>query len=94
MFDLDQFINEYVIKRDHSMFVDDMEANIDILRSKIEGKSVLVIGGTGSIGSAFIRTILPCDPAEFIVVDTNENALTELTRSLRSSSELGKHIPI
>lgn len=93
MFDLDQFINEYVIKRDHSMFVDDMEANIDILRSKIEGKSVLVIGGAGSIGSAFIRTILPCDPAEFIVVDTNENALTELTRSLRSSSELGKHIP-
>ncbi len=93
MFNLDEFINKYVIKRSQSMFADDVEANKDTLRAKIEGKSVLVIGGAGSIGSAFIRSILPYDPAELVIVDTNENALTELTRTLRSSDKLAKHVP-
>lgn len=93
MFNLDQFINQYVIKRDQSMFATDVEANSDTLHDKINGKSVLVIGGAGSIGSAFIRSILPYDPAELIIADTNENALTELTRSLRSSEKLSGHIP-
>lgn len=56
-------------------------------------KSVLVIGGAGSIGSSFIRAILPFKPTELIVVDTNENALTELTRSLRSSLILSTYVP-
>ena len=43
MFNLDQFINQYVIKRDRSMFAPDVEANGDTLRSKINGKSVLVM---------------------------------------------------
>ena len=93
MFNLDQFINKYVIKRDTSMFLEDINAHKDELTEKINGKSVLVIGGAGSIGSAFIRSILPYDPAELVIVDTNENALTELTRSLRSSGELSQHIP-
>ena len=93
MFNLDSFINQYVIKRDHSMFAADVEANADTLRAKISDRSVLVIGGAGSIGSAFIRAILLYDPAELVVVDTNENALTELTRSLRSSEKMSGHIP-
>lgn len=93
MFNLDDFINKYVIKRSQSMFADDIEANRDNLRDKISGKSVLVIGGAGSIGSAFIKAILPFDPAELVIVDTNENALTELTRTLRSSDKLAKHVP-
>ena len=93
MFNLERFINEYVIKRDRSMFAVDVEANKDALSGKIGGKSVLVIGGAGSIGSSFIRSILLFDPAELVIVDTNENALTELTRSLRSSERFAKHIP-
>ena len=38
------------------------------------GKSVLVIGGAGSIGSSFIKVLLPFKPASLVVVDTNENA--------------------
>lgn len=49
--------------------------------------------GAGSIGSSFIQAILTFRPAELVVVDTNENALTELTRSLRSSKELYAFIP-
>ena len=93
MFDLSNFINKYVTKRFKSMFDQDISINHDKLFSSIENKSVLVIGGAGSIGSSFIRAILPFKPSELIVIDTNENALTELTRSLRASDVLSSCIP-
>jgi FlaA1/EpsC-like NDP-sugar epimerase len=73
------------------MFYPDIEANRTALTEKIEGKSVLVIGGAGSIGSSFIKAILPFRPATLVVVDTNENALAELTRDLRSTK--GMFVP-
>lgn len=90
MFNLDEFISAYVTKRPRSMFEPDIYDNRDCLSDTIEGKSVLVIGGAGSIGSSFIRAILPFQPSELVIVDTNENALTELTRDLRSS---GSFVP-
>ncbi len=93
MFNLESFINKYVTKRPGSMFEVDVNGNIDALKGCIKNKSVLVIGGAGSIGSSFVRAILPFKPAELIVVDTNENALTELTRSLRSSYVLSSFVP-
>lgn len=84
MFDLSQFVAENVIKRDTSLFEEDIKANRDVLSQKIEGKSVLVIGGAGSIGSSFVKAVLPFKPKTMIVVDINENGLAELTRDLRS----------
>lgn len=92
MFSLDQFISQHVTKRPLSMFKTDIEANKGELSKRIEGKSVLVIGGAGTIGSSFIKAILPFKPATLVVVDTNENALAELTRDLRSTR--GMYIPI
>lgn len=91
MFQLEQFISKYVTKRPESMFRQDIEANFDKLEEKIGNKSVLVIGGAGSIGSSFIKAILPFRPAALTVVDTNENALAELTRDLRSTK--GMYVP-
>ncbi len=93
MLNLELFINEYVTKRQESMFEPDVENNCDELREKTENKSVLVIGGAGSIGSSFVRAVLPYKPAELVIVDTNENALTELTRSLRSSHIYSSSVP-
>ncbi len=90
---IDEFISKYVIKRSGSLFQSDIDKNSEKLASAIGKKSILVIGGAGSIGSAFIKSILLYDPAELVVVDTNENALTELTRFLRSSSILSGHVP-
>ena len=78
-------------KREESMFLSDIDANRTLLTNKIENKSVLVIGGAGSIGSSFIRAILPFKPASLVVVDINENALAELTRDLRSTK--GMFVP-
>ena len=91
MFNLDKFISEYVIKRPASMFYPDIERWNSALTEKICGKSVLVIGGAGSIGSSFVKAILPYKPASLVVVDINENALTELIRDLRSTK--GMYIP-
>lgn len=84
MFDLDKFVSQNVIKRDKSMFISDIQENNTLLIDKVRGKTLLVIGGAGSIGSSFIRAILPYRPASLTVVDINENALAELTRDLRS----------
>ncbi|MBQ9032166.1 MAG: polysaccharide biosynthesis protein [Parasporobacterium sp.] len=91
MFNLNQFISKYVTKRASSMFLPDIEENKEQLTNKIEGKTVLVIGGAGSIGSSFIKAILPFKPASLVVVDINENALAELTRDLRSTK--GMYVP-
>lgn len=91
MFDLNLFIGKYVTKRPQSMFLKDIVDNRGELTRKIKGKTVLVIGGAGSIGSSFIKAILPFKPATLVVVDTNENALAELTRDLRSTK--GMFVP-
>lgn len=91
MINLDKFINQYVTKRSTSMFYYEVESNKDKLIECIEGKTVLVIGGAGSIGSSFIKALLPFKPATLVVVDINENALAELTRDIRSTK--GMYVP-
>ncbi len=93
MINLDEFISKYVTRRSDSMFNGDIQNNISDIESVVSGNSVLVIGGAGTIGSSFIKAILPFKPSELVVVDTNENALTELTRSLRSSPVLSYLVP-
>lgn len=91
MLNINYFISKYVTKRPESMFLTDIETNREQLLRKIQNKTVLVIGGAGSIGSSFIKAILPFKPASLVVVDINENALAELTRDLRSTK--GMYVP-
>lgn len=88
MFNLEKFIAEQVTKREKSMFYTDIQNNKAELINKIENKSVLVIGGAGSIGSSFIKAILPFHPKSLVVVDINENGLAELTRDIRSTKDM------
>lgn len=91
MFNLDSFISKCVTKRTHSMFINDIEIQSEAVKQRVEGKSVLIIGGAGSIGSSFVKALLPFKPASLVVVDYNENALAELTRDLRSTK--GMYVP-
>ncbi len=88
MFDLNEFISKHVIGRNHSMFLSDIEKNKELLSEKIKDKTILVIGGAGSIGSSFIKAVLPYKPKSLVVVDINENGLAELTRDLRSTKNM------
>jgi FlaA1/EpsC-like NDP-sugar epimerase len=83
-FNISQFINKYITGRQQSMFSDDIAYNFEKLTKEIKGQNVLIIGGAGTIGSSFIKAILPFEPSSLTVVDYSENGLTELTRDLRS----------
>ena len=85
---ISDFIKQYVTKREKSFFDNDLITNKERLTKEIRGKSILVIGGAGTIGSSFIKAALNYSPSELIVVDNNENGLTELTRTLRSDSNI------
>ena len=73
------------------MFLTDIKNNKEKLSEKIAGKKVLVVGGGGSIGSSFIRAILPFKPATLVIADISENYLAELTRDIRSTK--GMYVP-
>lgn len=88
MFNLDKFISENITGRAESLFSRDISAHRELLAERIDGKSVLVIGGAGSIGSSFIRALLHFRPEELMVVDIDENGLARLTRSLRSATDI------
>lgn len=88
MCELSKFISIYITKRLESLFFNDVQKFIHILNKKINNKSILIIGGAGSIGASFIKAILPFRPKTLVVVDINENALAELTRDLRSTKDL------
>jgi FlaA1/EpsC-like NDP-sugar epimerase len=90
--DIPRFIASRVTKREQSMFAGDIAKHQSELSIKIKDKSVLVIGGAGTIGASFIKSILAFEPHKLVVVDTNENGLTELTRDLRSTA--GQYIPV
>ena len=86
MININRFVSKYVTNRESSMYLEDITQNEIQLSNQIKDKSVLVIGGAGTIGSSFIKALLPFKPSKLIVVDINENGLTELTRDLRSSN--------
>jgi len=87
LIDIDAFIKKHITKRRDSLLAADLKKYDAELASRIDGKSIIVIGGAGTIGSSFVKAALKFKPRRMYVVDTNENGLTELVRDLRSSTE-------
>ena len=85
-FDIESFVRTYMTKRPESLLAEHFRRNDAELHRRIDGRRVLVIGGAGSIGSHYVKAILKFHVASLVVVDTNENALTELVRDVRSST--------
>ena len=88
--DTNRFILDF-LKRTESLFSADLANNADVLSQNISAKNMVVIGGAGTIGSSFIKAALKFRPAKLVVVDINENGLTELVRDLRSTQ--GQFVP-
>jgi len=89
--EIEKFISKYVTKRTESLLKPDLEKYHSELEKRIDGRRVVVIGGAGTIGSYYIKALLKFRVKRLVVVDINENGLTELVRDLRSSS--GYNIP-
>lgn len=88
LFNIEAFIGEYITRRKESLLKKDLSDFDNAIRNEIQDKSVLVIGGAGTIGSSFIRALIRYKPLKLIVVDINENGLTELVRDCRSRKDI------
>jgi len=82
-------LTQTIIGRKNSLFGEDLEKKRDALNGAIRDSRVLVIGGAGTIGGAFIKKMLQYGtPSCLCIVDMSENGLAELTRDLRSTPHL------
>ncbi|MGF7232983.1 polysaccharide biosynthesis protein [Arachidicoccus sp.] len=88
VFNIEKFIGEKITGRSESLLTKDLNNFHETLSKEIQGKKVLVIGGAGTIGSSYIRALVKYHPAKLVVIDINENGLTELVRDCRSRTEI------
>lgn len=73
-----------VTQRSTSIFAAAMQERQDALRQAFSGASVMLTGGAGFIATQTLKQILPFEPETVIVVDSDENRMAELIRTLRS----------
>ncbi|MDP2946694.1 MAG: nucleoside-diphosphate sugar epimerase/dehydratase [Nanoarchaeota archaeon] len=65
------------------LFRNPVEIDDGSISELIRGRSVLVTGGGGSIGSEICRQLLRYDPLNLIIVDISENYVCELKEELK-----------
>ena len=87
-------LDRCVAGRDRSLFADDVGANRQRLRDRLNGLRVLIVGGGGTIGSATTRLLVEFEPSTLHVIDQSENYLAELIRDLRSRLSSGSRIDL
>ena len=88
LFNIERFIGEKITRRKQSLLAEDLATYHEAVSSEINGRSVLVIGGAGTIGSSYIKALLRYKPSKLVVADINENGLTELVRDCRSRPDI------
>jgi FlaA1/EpsC-like NDP-sugar epimerase len=74
---------------------DPVPPNLALLGACVRGKSILVTGAGGSIGSELCRQIMDLAPRRLVLLEVSELALYEIERELRSlNSGLGNRIEL
>jgi FlaA1/EpsC-like NDP-sugar epimerase len=67
---------------------DPVNPDLDVVRAKVGGRTVLVTGAGGSIGSELCRQILAADPARILLLEQSEFALYAIHRNLSEVSSI------
>lgn len=60
------------------------ELKLDSAQHAIAGKTVLVTGAAGSVGSELCRTLVTLGPRKIVLVDNNESGLFDIAAQLRT----------
>ncbi|MCO5204065.1 MAG: polysaccharide biosynthesis protein [Anaerolineae bacterium] len=66
-----------------------IEIDTEAVQSLLRGKTVLVTGGGGSIGSELCRQIMRCQPAHLVVVGHGENSIFDIYHEMSRLSRQG-----
>jgi FlaA1/EpsC-like NDP-sugar epimerase len=72
------------VKVDDLLAREPVRLDVSRLRSRIGGKTVLVTGAAGSIGSELCRQVAAHDPGRLVLVDRHENGMFHLEMTLRA----------
>lgn len=67
---------------------DPVAPEMTTVRQKLEGKTVLITGAGGSIGSELCRQIITAEPARLLLLEANEFALYAIHRNLTAVSTI------
>jgi len=70
--------------RQRSVFAAEIEQHQPALEKACSSARILVVGASGSIGSAVVKLLAALRPAALVLADLNENTLADLVRVLRS----------
>lgn len=65
---------------------DEIKLDVSLVSSYVTGKTILVTGGGGSIGSELVRQLLPARPARIVLFDVYENTVYELCNEIGSAA--------
>ncbi len=57
------------------------------IKSTVKGKTVMISGAAGSIGSEIVRQLIPFEPAKLILLDMAESPLYELELDIEETAE-------
>ncbi len=93
----DQWIGgEFGIDQIHEVKIEDLLGRNPIsLKNKyvnqdLSGKSILITGAAGSIGSELVRQIIRYNPSKLILLDQSESGLFEIENEIRGLRSLGE----
>lgn len=71
-----------------------VEADIDLMRRAIVGRTIMVSGAGGSIGGELCRQLAALEPAALLLVDISEFGLYEIHRELGARSDRVRLVPL
>jgi FlaA1/EpsC-like NDP-sugar epimerase len=91
--DVGEIVNGQVSIRDlRDLRIEDLlgreqiQTDLDAVRSLLQGRRVLITGAGGSIGSEIARQVAACDPAALYVLDHDETHLHDLCSGLPTAA--------
>ena len=71
-----------------------VEVDLEAIHSYLAGKTVLVTGAGGSIGSELCRQIARAEPQRIVLVDQGESALFDIERELVDERQFAAGVPV
>ena len=95
----DQWIGgEFGIDQIHEVKIEDLLGRNPIslknkfVNQELSGRSILITGAAGSIGSELVRQIVRYNPAKLILLDQSESGLFEIENEIRELRSLGESL--